>query len=355
LIGMNSVGIPVGPALDCEVVSVVIPCYNEERFIIKALERLVDQYDPNRYEILVVDGMSTDRTRQEIQQFKDGQPQLSVEIIDNPARNIPVALNLGVGHARGSIIARMDAHAIPPEGYIRRCVEVLGQSGVGAVGMPCLIRPGADTLIARAISSAVSHPFGIGDAKYRRAEGTSAQESVDTVAFACFRKSLWTEVGGFDEQLLTNEDYEFNYRIRQTGKQVILDRTGHCDYFARSTFGELSQQYRRYGLWKARMVKLHPASIKMRHLVAPAFVLSIAFLFLAGFLLYPAWLALGLELLLYFSLGAFFGLKLAQKKGVGKSMMVVMPVVFLLIHLSWGSSFLVGLLLPSSKSQVAEQ
>jgi succinoglycan biosynthesis protein ExoA len=332
---------------EVEFVSVVIPCYNEERFIVKALEHLAGQYQLDRYEIVVVDGLSEDATRERIAEFAKSHPNLSIVIVDNPARNIPTALNLGVTHARGTIIARMDAHAIPPAGYIARCVEVLAQPGVGAVGMPCLVRPSNDTLTAKAIASAVSHPFGIGDAKYRLTAETSGQESVDTVAFACFRKTLWDEIGRFNEELLTNEDYDFNYRVRQHGKQVILDRQGHCDYFARSTLSELAQQYRRYGRWKAQMIKLHPGSIKLRHMVAPVFVLSILLLAIGGIFFYPIWLLLALELFLYFALALYFGFRIATRsRSVGLALL--MPVVFLLIHLSWGSSFLVGLFSPRS-------
>lgn len=334
-----------------EFVSVVIPCYNEERFIVKALEQLVDQYPLEKYEIVIVDGLSTDATRARIAAFSESQPGLSIVIVDNPARNIPTALNLGVANARGTIIARMDAHAIPPAGYIERCVEVLDQPGVGAVGMPCLVKPGSETLTALAIACAVSHPFGIGDAKYRLTDATSGQESVDTVAFACFRKELWEEIGRFNEELLTNEDYDFNYRIRQHGRQVILDRQGHCDYFARSTLSEVTRQYRRYGRWKAQMVKLHPGSIKLRHLVAPVFVVSIVVLAIAGVFFYPIWLLLALELFLYFSLALYFGYRIASRVRGGIALALLMPVVFLLIHLSWGSSFLFGLLSAPKRSQ----
>jgi hypothetical protein len=136
-------------------------------------------------------------------------------------------LNLGIAAARGEIIARMDAHAAPSPGYVRRCVAVLSESDAAVVGMPCRVRPGADGVVARSIAMAVSHPFGIGDAKYRlgsQDDGRATQEDVDTVAFACFRKSVWLELGGFDEQLLTNEDYDFNYRVRASGARVVLDR-----------------------------------------------------------------------------------------------------------------------------------
>ncbi len=325
-----------------ESVSVVIPCYNEANFIRKVLENLADQYDSSRYEIIVVDGRSEDRTRDEIEAFKSTRPELPVVLVDNPARNIPVALNLGIAAARGEIIARMDAHAVPSEGYVRRCVEVLSQEDAGVVGMPCHVLAGADTMLARAIASAVSHPFGIGDAKYRLSKGVALQEAVDTVAFSCFRKSLWQELGGFNESLLTNEDYDFNYRVRRCGQQVILDRSGHCDYFARTTLRELAAQYFRYGHWKAQMVKLHPRSIRMRHSIAPAFVASLVVLALAGLVWQVArWLLL-VELSVYLLLALGAGWQAARKTG-DLGMTLLMPVVFATIHLTWGVSFIRGL------------
>ena len=334
----------------CELVSVVIPCYNEERFIGKTLENLVSQYDCSRYEVIVVDGMSTDGTREVVKQFQRTRPQIPVRILDNPARKIPAALNIGVGAARGDIVARMDAHAAPSDGYIRGCVAALQQTNVGVVGMPCHVRPGDNSLTARAIAAAVSHPFGIGDAKYRLAAGTSPQEPVDTVAFACFKKSLWQELGGFNEELLANEDYDFNYRVRQSGYLVLLDRSGHCDYFARTTLGDVARQYWRYGGWKAQMVKLHPRSIKIRHTVAPLFLLSVAALVVAGFFWPWAWGALALELGFYFGMALASGWNISRREHGGLAMVLLMPVVFFTIHATWGTSFLGGLIKSKRKS-----
>jgi glycosyltransferase involved in cell wall biosynthesis len=320
-----------------------MPCYNEELFILKALEQLVGQYEPDRFEIIVVDGMSEDHSRDLIRDFHSQHPELSLTVIQNQARNIPTGLNLGIAAASGEFIARMDAHAAPSAGYIRRCLEVLRQENTGVVGMPCYVRPGNNTVVARAIASAVSHPFGIGDAKYRLGAGTALQEPVDTVAFACFRKSLWQELAGFNESLLTNEDYDFNYRVRLTGRKVILDRSGHCNYFARTSLGGLAAQYSRYGGWKARMIRLHPRSIKLRHLVAPAFVLSIAALLLLS-IFRPFFAALlGLEFGLYFFLALVFAWSIKQRNHESVRMMLVLPLVFLVIHLTWGASFLLGL------------
>ena len=329
-----------------ETVSVVIPCYNEERFIGNALERLAHQFEPDRYEIIVVDGLSDDNSRSVIEDFKRRQPEVSVTLVENPARNIPTALNLGIAAARGNVIARMDAHAAPSEGYIRRCVEVLRTGKAGVVGMPCLVRPGADTLVARAIAAAVSHPFGIGDAKYRLGAGGPPQESVDTVAFACFPKSLWTELGGYNESLHTNEDYDFNYRVRQSGREVILDRGGHCDYFARATLKGLASQYLRYGGWKAEMIRLHPRSTKLRHLVAPLFVASILALAVAGIFWRPAWWLLLAVIITYLICAIVAGWQVAKRSNEVLRIALLMPLVFATIHVSWGSSFLLRLLKP---------
>ncbi len=329
-----------------ETVSVVIPCYNEERYIDKVLANLAGQYETERYEIVVVDGMSEDGTRRVIAEFCKTHPEIQVTVVDNPDRHIPRALNLGIAAAKGEIVARMDAHAVASPGYVRRCVSVLRQNQVAVVGAPCRVCPGADTLLARAIAMAVSHPFGIGDATYRLREGKELQEPVDTVAFACFRKQLWQELGGFNEELLANEDYDFNFRVRARGQIVLLDRVEHCDYFARTTLGTLARQYFRYGGWKARMVRLHPGSIKLRQLVAPVFVLSLPLLFAAGVLFRPFWWLLAAELLCYLICALFFGWQVSRKAKGGVAMMLLMPAIFFTIHFTWGSSFLLGLIRP---------
>src|SRR4030095_5092227 len=185
------------------------------------------------------------------------------------------------------------------------------------VGTPVLLRPGADTLMARAIAAAVSHPFGIGDAKYRLGSAGPAQEPVDTCAFACVLNSTWKELGGYNESLHTNEDYDFNYRVRRSGRPVILDRGGHCDYFARTTLSALASQYLRYGGWKAEMIRLHPRSIKLRHLVAPVFVASLLVLGISGIFWKPAWWLLLVEIVTYLICALVAGLAAAKKSNAG--------------------------------------
>jgi succinoglycan biosynthesis protein ExoA len=166
---------------------------------------------------------------------------------------------------------------------------------------------------------------------------------VDTVAFSCFRKSLWQELGGFNEGLLTNEDYDFNYRVRQSGREVILDRGGHCDYFARTTIRKLAAQYWRYGRWKAHMVRLQPGSIKLRHVVAPAFILSLLVLALLAIVWAPArWLLL-IESIVYLFAALAAGWHTTRRSDRSLGLVLLMPLVFATIHLSWGTSFLISL------------
>lgn len=324
-------------------VSVIVPCYNEERYIRQTLDNLIRQYPSHAYEIIVVDAMSDDGTREVIEQFQNSHPQSSIRLFLNSDRNIPKSLNLGIQHAIGEVIARMDAHACPSAGYIRRCVEVLSNGEGEVVGMPCLVQAGARTTSARAIALAVSHPFGIGDARYRLNSNGPGQEAVDTVAFACFRKSLWQQLGGYDENLLTNEDYDFNYRARLHGHRVILDRTEHCNYFARESLSKLSAQYRRYGKWKARMIRLHPRSVRIRHLVAPCFVASLIFLAALGLWKREIWFVLAAEVVVYFALAGLFARHAVKAAKENTRVLFVLPIVFLVTHVSWGASFLLGL------------
>lgn len=322
-------------------VSVVMPCFNEERFIGKVLQNLAGQYNSEQYEIIVVDGMSVDGTREVVSQFATAHPETRVRLVDNPARNIPTALNTGIRQARGDVIVRMDAHSVPSLNYVCRCVELLSASEASVVGMPWRIRPGADTATARAIALAVAHPFGIGDAKYRMAELSTAQY-VDTVPFGAFRKALWEELGGFNEELLANEDYDFYYRARRAGGRVLLDTSAHCLYFARVSLTDLARQYFRYGVWKAQMVKLHPRSIKWRQLVAPAFVSSLLLLTTLSLWWPPALWALIPMVTLYVLLSISFAVRLSQGTG-NLSLVPVIFSAFFVIHSAWGSGFLLGI------------
>jgi succinoglycan biosynthesis protein ExoA len=321
-------------------VSIVVPCFNEESTIQKLLAAVIAQDHPVAdLDVLVVDGFSTDSTRARIAEFQQANPALSVCIIDNPTHKIPAALNLGINAAKGSYVVRLDAHCVPYPSYISNSLQAL-QAGRGwNVGGVWEIQPGADTWIARSIAAAAAHPIGVGDALYRF---TSQAGAVDTVPFGAFEKQLIAKIGGFDETLLANEDYEFNTRIRQAGGMVWLDPSIRSVYFARPTLAALARQYFRYGYWKWLMLRRYPTSLRLRQAIPPLFVASLLFLPIAS-LAWPAlWWLLGVEVLSYAAL--LFGaalLKAFETKQIQLSL--GMPLAIASMHLSWGLGFLASL------------
>ncbi len=317
-------------------VTVIVPCYNEQATISLLLGALKDQTFPqNDMEVVIADGMSTDRTREEIASFQQSHPGMTIRIVDNPKRNIPAALNCAINAACGDIIVRLDGHSIPRSDYVARCVQAL-EAGLGDnVGGVWEIRPGNPGRIARAIALAAAHPLGVGDARYR--VGSQATQ-VDTVPFGSFRRELIPQIGNFDETLLSNEDYEFNVRIRQSGGVVWLDPDIKSTYFSRSTLGALASQFWRYGYWKLRMLLRYPNTFRWRQL-SGAFVLTwIGLGLLSIWFIWARWLLLA-ECVIYSSALAYSGISSAIKTK-DLSMAFGVPFAIAVMHFSWGTAFL---------------
>lgn len=321
-------------------VSVIVPCYNEQTTICQLLDAIYHQtYPKNEVEVVIADGLSTDQTRAVITEYQAQHPDLEIRVIDNNLRAIPSGLNRAIEAARGTYIVRMDAHSIPNRDYIQSCINGLDQGLGDNIGGIWKIQPGASTWIARAIAIAASHPLGAGDATYRI--GGTAQE-VDTVPFGAFQRKLVDKIGMFDETLLTNEDYEFNARVRESGGRVWLDPTISSIYYARPTLRELAKQYWRYGYWKAQMLRKHPKTLRWRQLLPPLFVGGILILGILS----PVWNLTGWLLvcivLLYsvviFSIGI-----LMSSKHSSPLLAIGIPLALATIHFSWGTSFLWGL------------
>jgi succinoglycan biosynthesis protein ExoA len=310
-------------------VSIIVPCFNEEKTIRILLDAIfVQTYPLEELEVVIADGLSEDNTRSEIDAFQDAHPALDVTVIDNPARIIPAGLNRAINAARGEIIIRMDAHSAPAPNYVARCVDALDAKLGENVGGVWEIRPGAEGWVAASIAAAAAHPLGVGDALYRHA--TQAQ-TVDTVPFGAYQKVLFEQIGLFDETLLANEDYELNARIRQSGGRIWLDPAIRSIYFARPTFERLAKQYFNYGYWKWKMLQCYPATLRWRQFLPPVFVLSLALWLILGFFS-PLFLwALTLEIFLYFSILFLVALKI-NKPGL--------PMAISIMHISWGSGLL---------------
>lgn len=313
-------------------VTVIIPMFNEEHYIAACLDSVLANDYPHSYmEILVVDGRSTDGSREIVLDYSHRYP--FIRLLDNPKRLIPAALNTGIREAKGDIIVRMDAHTLYASDYIRRCVEILRSSGAANVGG--VQRAIGTNYLSRTIAVAMNSPFGVGDASFRYA---GKEMWVDTVYLGTWWKRTLEEIGGFREDVVVNEDYELNYRLRKTGGKILLSPHIKCWYYVRPSLKALATQYFRYGFWKVKTLVLHPEALRWRQLVPPALVIGLLLSGPAGILHWR----LGLVVPgLYVTANILASLRTAARKGW--IYLPLLPFVFATIHLSWGLGFLMGL------------
>lgn len=318
-------------------VSILVPCRNEAKYIGPMLDSiLANQYPRDRLEVLIVDGMSDDGTRALIARYAGRHPV--IQLLDNPKRTTPCALNLGISKARGAIIMRMDVHAFYPPNYIADLVDWLERTGADNVGGAWVTHPGDGTTVARAIAAALAHPFGIGNARYRL--GTNEVREVDTVPFGCFRREVFERVGLFDEELVRNQDDEFNFRLLRAGGRVLLVPGVVCRYYARRSLRQLARMFYQYGYFKPLVAWKIGKIMTLRQLVPAVFVLSVL---LAG--LAAPWVALAralgaLIVAGYVALDIACALALGWRyqMRVGLAAAAIFPV----LHVSYGFGFLRG-------------
>ena len=183
-------------------------------------------------------------------------------------------MNAGIRAARGEIIVRMDAHVVYPPHYLPIAVAALLETGADNVGGVIVTRPGANTPMGRAIALGLSHPFGVGNSYFRI--GTSERRWVDTVPFGCFRRSLFDRIGLFDEELVRNQDDEFNFRIQQRGGRVLLLPDLVAQYYARPSLRHVARMYFQYGYFKPLVARKLGRIMTARQLVPAAFLLTLA-------------------------------------------------------------------------------
>lgn len=320
-------------------VSIVVPCRNEVGYIRPLLDSvLANEYPRDRLEVLIVDGMSDDGTRAVIADYASRHPV--IQLLDNPKRTTPCALNLGIHRAGGTIIMRMDAHAYYPPNYIADLVGWLERTGAEYIGAAWVTLPGDATATARAIAAVLAHPFGIGDSRYRL--GTNAVREVDTLPFGCFRREVFERVGLFDEELVRNQDEEFSFRVLRAGGRVLLVPGVVCSYYARPSLRQLGRMFYQYGFFKPLVALKIGRIMTLRQVVPAAFVLSVLLTVLAA-----PWVAaarvLGVLILgTYLALNAGCVLALGWRHGarVGVAAAGVFPVV----HICYGYGFLRGAL-----------
>jgi glycosyltransferase involved in cell wall biosynthesis len=319
-------------------ISLILPCRNEAQFIGPCLDTLLASRVPaGTLEILVVDGMSDDGTRAVVGRFSARYP--GVRLLDNPRRIVPVGLNIGIAAATGEIIVRVDAHALYPSEYLPRLVAALETTDADNVGGRIVTLPQNDSAEAWAIALALSHPFGVGNSYFRI--GSDAPRWVETVPFGCWRREVFDRIGGFDEELVRDQDDEFNYRLLRSGGRILLRPDVVSYYFARESLRLTASMMYQYGYFKPLVARKVGRVMTARQLAPPTLILAL----LAGLVLAPfsrwialAWGALVALYALAIAAGAF-----AAGRSRGLRCVVALMPVFPSLHLSYGWGFLRGL------------
>lgn len=320
--------------------SVICPIYNEEKYIGSFIESILQQdYPKDELEILLVDGMSKDKTRDIIAEYSEKHPYL--RLVVNPQKTVPYAMNNGIKNAKGNIIIRLDAHAEYPSNYFSILVKKLGElEGAENVGGVCVTLPCNDTTAAVAIAECLSNKFGMGNSYFR--VGAKEVMSVDTVPFGCFRKSLFDKIGLYDTDMIRNQDDELNGRIIKNGGKIYLLPDVEIKYFARDKISKVRKMFYQYGLYKPLGNKKLGAPATIRQFFPLLFVIFLV-LGLILSIVFPILIPLYLGVIaLHLLIGCAEGCKSAKKTGrVGCAFL--MPYIFLNMHICYGLGYLKGM------------
>jgi succinoglycan biosynthesis protein ExoA len=323
-------------AQDSPAVTVIVPCREEDRYIADCLKSILAQ-EPvtGGIEVVVADGMSTDRTREILTVFAKENGQ--IRIVDNPSGIVSTGLNAAISVAQGRIIIRMDAHAIYAKDYIRQCIEVLRQTGADNVGGHRAVV--ASGYLQQAILAAFCSPFAGGLARYHNPD---FEGYVDTVPYGCWPREVFDRIGLFDEQLVRNQDDEFNLRLTRTGGRIWQSRRIQSWYVPRSSLINLFRQYRQYGYWKVPVIVKHKLPSSLRQLVPGSFVALLIMLLPMSIWWSPAaWSCL---ILLSAYMASTVAVSTVTAFRNDWKLVLVLPVVYACLHFGYGFGFLRGAL-----------
>lgn len=313
-------------------VSIVVPILNEEETIERLTRSLLEQdYPHDRYEIVMADGGSTDRTREILREIdREGR----IRVLPNPGRTAPAALNVAIAAAKGEIVTRVDGHSRVASDYLTRIVAVMEETGESVVGGPVLMEP--DTPFRRALVEALYAKVGVGSVPYRTLRERAFVESLQT---GSFRRAVLDRVGDFDESLAVVEDLDMNTRIRKAGYKLLLDPSIRFWYFPRPSLGALWRQIYTVGLVKARILRKHPDIFKLKYVLPSAFVAILA----ASIVAAAAWPPALLLVAAYALVVLAFALTRLPRVGLGAArLLAILPT----LHVGYGLGFLVGALEP---------
>lgn len=321
-----------------ETVSIVIPVYNEEKYIKQLVNSLLNQkYDRSKIEIIFVDGNSQDNTVDSINSLLQKNNNINYKILYNPKKIPPISVNIGIKEAKNDIIIRLDAHSEYPSNYIEKCVYYINNIDADNVG--CLVLAKGRTFIQNAIANVVSSKFGVGNSSFR----TNAKSGyVDTVPFGTFRRELFSKIGYFNEELPRSEDNEFNNRIIKNGGKVYLFNDVIVTYYPRDSIIKLIKMGFTNGKWGLYTSYLIPGSMKLRHFIPMIFVLGIiigAIIVLISMNKILFWIYISV-IVLYCLLDILFTIKGVISGGIKQ---IICFLLYPIFHFSYGVGSICGI------------
>ena len=321
-------------------ITFIIVTYNEEQYIERALMSAIQQdYPKDLYEIIVVDGMSHDKTLEIIKRIVAEHPDRRIRIFDNPKKILSAGWNIAIKEAWGEVVVRIDAHAYAAPDFVSKSVEVLNKTpDAVCVGGPYASTIGADSLMGTAIASALSCPFGVGNSKFRYSHKA---QYVETVPHGAYRKEIFEKVKYFDETLRRNQDIDMHARIRDAGGKFFLTPEIKSWYCSRTNLRKVIKQMFANGYWNILTFMKNPAALSMRHLVPFVFLLFLiagSFTALAGGWSWMIWRVI---FGLYFLLNVVFSLKVGISSKI--VLLPILLIVFPVIHISYGCGSLYAL------------
>jgi len=321
---------------DIPFVTVIMPIRNESNYLTRSLTSILNQdYPFGKIEIVVVDGMSTDGSKEIIRSFQERYNNL--QILDNPEKIVPAGLNIAMCKAKGAIIVRVDGHCEIAPDYVSRCIKHILEDHVDGVGGP--LQTLGETPLSETIAHAMSSKFGVGGSAFRTIRGKDIV--TDTVPFPAYTREIVAKVGLYDEELVRDQDDEYNYRIREAGGRLLLAADVQSKYYSRGSLSKLWKQYFQYGYWKVRVLQKHPGQMSLRQFVPPVFVTAL--LGSVGLSLLFSWGWLPLAIVAGSYLLANLGASVFTAAKKGREHLALLPLTFAILHLSYGLGFLGGL------------
>ncbi len=331
----------ISQAKSAFVVSLILPIRNEAEFIEGTLRALATQtYDKRHFEVIVADGASEDNTKNIVKQFAVSHPTVRIRLIDNPGRIYSTGFNLGLQSSLGDAVIFTSGHTELSPDYVKECAHYLQTTDAACVGGISITK--GTNKGAQMVTLAMGSRFGLGGAAFRVVRNQQIRQ-VETVAYGAYRRSVFDLIGGLDEELIRNQDDEFNYRLRRAGGKILLIPSITATYYSpRSDLKQLWKQYFEFGYWKVRVMQKHPRQMSPRQFVPPIFITSLIAGPILG-LFWPVCLVSSLGLLgLYISLNLLASFTLAAK--AGWQYYTRLPLTFAILHFGYGLGFLKGLI-----------